>query len=742
MAGEWLYQRDPKFFNLVQWWGPTPSDILGRECDTPPLGSNFVGFGGHNWITNKKISISHNNNELKITIAKEPPIGTAGCRLFEISDSALTVGRRSGIDYDPSAIFDWQDWTLTQTEVSRLGYILELNRYYLPSKLYSRHTIYRRCPYAYRGSSCGYNGTARYTVENQPTTNPSLDVCNKTISACSLRFGNEAARFGGLDIVGPNPVGTVHVVPELDPTIGPRLYMVGEAEDFLSVLDPDNGIAGRVGSSVKFGQNIENPQGLAAIGNVLFLLDGSRLILYTVNLKTGSASRVANINNFGANVLGPTGLTSIDNTLYLVSTTPVGLYSVDDVTSVATKIGSSANFGIGENLPRGIASIGNDLFIVGSRLKALIKVNKDTGVGVRVGSSVNFGVSASNPQALTSIGNQLFMLDSTTDALYRIDPTTGIGVRVGGVSQFGTSERLPTGLAYIPFAPEPDPFDPSLLPQPDPTPDPDPDPDPEPPRVSIVRRQSIFNNGQSGSFVVPSNFVESDGLAVVVVGGGGGGGNSQGGTSDSFLQWRWERGTRGSAGGRSTLGTIQCNGGAGGGAGAYIVETTDSQSCPADEGIRFVNTQDGQSNQNAFPADSDGGNTGDLQIRRMVFSDGGSDCQVTTSLTYYREAVGGNVNTAGGVNGNSASGSTGGASYSSLYGGGGRGQRISAPQNVFRSFILHANSGGGGGYYVATLTPRRGDVYTFSVGRGGTSGGTGAANGSPGVVAFEWNEQV
>ena len=461
MAGEWLYQRDPKFLNLIQWWGPTPTDILGRECDTPPLPiSESVEFSGHTWLRNKKITIEHNNNTLKITVAKEPPIGTVGCRLFEISEAALTSGRRPGIDYDASAILDWQDWTLTQTEVSMLGYVVTLNRYYLPSKLYSHHTIYRRCPYAYRGSSCGYKGTARFTIDNKPTTDAALDVCNKSISACSLRF--QIPRFGGLDVVGPNPIGTVHEIPLFEP----RTYMIGRHRDFLSVLDLNTGSARRVGNEISFGVGEDQPEGLASLDNELYMVGQTHNALFKLNLQNGLATRIGEAENFGVDRLErPSGIASIDSIMYLAGTirsTGINysaLYTLDIETGIAQFIGVDTTF-----QHNGLASIGETLYSVGRYLNVsgrpvgstgLCIVNRTTGKITEVGTVEDFGVGENNPQALMSLGDKLYMLGTLNDALYELDVNTGEAIQISTAPRFGIGELVPTGLAFILHAPDP-----------------------------------------------------------------------------------------------------------------------------------------------------------------------------------------------------------------------------------------------------------------------------------------------
>ncbi|EKU98049.1 lambda-like phage minor tail protein L [Leptolyngbya sp. PCC 7375] len=57
----------------------------------------------------------------------------------------------------------------------------------------------RTCIWVYRDpDTCGYTGSTRFTLSNQRTLNPALDKCAKSITACRLRFGNNAVLpFGG-----------------------------------------------------------------------------------------------------------------------------------------------------------------------------------------------------------------------------------------------------------------------------------------------------------------------------------------------------------------------------------------------------------------------------------------------------------------------------------------------------------------------------------------------------------------
>lgn len=64
--------------------------------------------------------------------------------------------------------------------------------------------LLRSCPWRYRDpDECAYTGSAMYTRSNAPTSDPSQDICNKSLAACELRFGTgNILRFGGFPGLG------------------------------------------------------------------------------------------------------------------------------------------------------------------------------------------------------------------------------------------------------------------------------------------------------------------------------------------------------------------------------------------------------------------------------------------------------------------------------------------------------------------------------------------------------------
>lgn len=60
-----------------------------------------------------------------------------------------------------------------------------------------RQIIQNVCVWKYRGGECGYTGDAKFTITDQPTSDPSKDVCGKRLGSCILRFPDQQLPFGG-----------------------------------------------------------------------------------------------------------------------------------------------------------------------------------------------------------------------------------------------------------------------------------------------------------------------------------------------------------------------------------------------------------------------------------------------------------------------------------------------------------------------------------------------------------------
>lgn len=61
-----------------------------------------------------------------------------------------------------------------------------------------RQIIANLCPFQYRGPYCNYTGADKFDLNDQPVTDPALDVCAKRLGSCKKRFGDtQVLNFGG-----------------------------------------------------------------------------------------------------------------------------------------------------------------------------------------------------------------------------------------------------------------------------------------------------------------------------------------------------------------------------------------------------------------------------------------------------------------------------------------------------------------------------------------------------------------
>lgn len=76
--------------------------------------------------------------------------------------------------------------TETSTAIQfELSSALDFGQVQLPRRV----IIANQCPWLYRGAECGYTGPPVADSLDQPTSDPSKDVCGKRLTSCKLRFG-------------------------------------------------------------------------------------------------------------------------------------------------------------------------------------------------------------------------------------------------------------------------------------------------------------------------------------------------------------------------------------------------------------------------------------------------------------------------------------------------------------------------------------------------------------------------
>lgn len=148
---------------------------------------------------------------------------TALCLMFDDLVGAKFVRRQTLVKYldasnfsegnptaDPNEHFPDEIWyierkTLENNEIVEfeLSSAADLNGAQLPG----RQIIAGTCTWilrgGYRGPYCGYAGPPVADINDQPTSDPSKDVCGGRLGSCKMRFGeSEPLSYGGFPAAG------------------------------------------------------------------------------------------------------------------------------------------------------------------------------------------------------------------------------------------------------------------------------------------------------------------------------------------------------------------------------------------------------------------------------------------------------------------------------------------------------------------------------------------------------------
>lgn len=111
---------------------------------------------------------------------------------------------------DPTQEFPPDIWYIEQKSAEdnetvefTLTSALDFNGVQLPS----RQIVNNACSWVrmggYRGPYCNYSGVNKFDINNNPVTDPALDICAGTLTACKLRFGaNNVINFGSFPAAG------------------------------------------------------------------------------------------------------------------------------------------------------------------------------------------------------------------------------------------------------------------------------------------------------------------------------------------------------------------------------------------------------------------------------------------------------------------------------------------------------------------------------------------------------------
>ena len=179
----------------------------GQEYQAIPVESSSYDLIGQGSMPNPKLVVSNVGRVISnflYQVKTTPNYRLEGCTVTR------RLTQKKFLDNQPSANAAIKEFTpdvflLEQIEEEtylsvkfRLATAFDIEGQTLPGRM-----ALRSCVWVYRGAECGYFGDAKYTVKNDPTIDPSKDICNKSLAACKLRFGaNAVLPFGGMPSLG------------------------------------------------------------------------------------------------------------------------------------------------------------------------------------------------------------------------------------------------------------------------------------------------------------------------------------------------------------------------------------------------------------------------------------------------------------------------------------------------------------------------------------------------------------
>jgi lambda family phage minor tail protein L len=112
-----------------------------------------------------------------------------------------------GSSPDSSAIKTTDVYTISHRSQEIPGKVIEfelVSAFDFVNEILPNRRCMIKCPWIYKSAECGYDErNGGFTIGNQPTYDPDEDVCAKSLTACTKRFGKTAVLpYGGFPALG------------------------------------------------------------------------------------------------------------------------------------------------------------------------------------------------------------------------------------------------------------------------------------------------------------------------------------------------------------------------------------------------------------------------------------------------------------------------------------------------------------------------------------------------------------
>lgn len=179
-----------------------PKEIIfrGNAYGARPFGISGIGFTGNGKAEKPKLTLSNLDSRISAMIRSYNGMMQAKVTIWitaaELMDEAGNVedgAYRKLVYYveRPSMV----NKSIAEFELTSP---YDMDGIMIPARITQSVCYWAQRNWYRSGKGCGYNGNRMFDKDNKPVSDPSLDRCAGTVTACKLRFGeNNPLDFGG-----------------------------------------------------------------------------------------------------------------------------------------------------------------------------------------------------------------------------------------------------------------------------------------------------------------------------------------------------------------------------------------------------------------------------------------------------------------------------------------------------------------------------------------------------------------
>lgn len=179
-----------------------PKEIIfrGNAYGARPFGISGIGFTGNGKAEKPKLTLSNLDSRISAMIRSYNGMMQAKVTIWitaaELMDDAGNVedgAYRKLVYYveRPSMV----NKSIAEFELTSP---YDMDGIMIPARVTQSVCYWAQRNWYRSGKGCGYNGNRMFDKDNKPVSDPSLDRCAGTVTACKLRFGeNNPLDFGG-----------------------------------------------------------------------------------------------------------------------------------------------------------------------------------------------------------------------------------------------------------------------------------------------------------------------------------------------------------------------------------------------------------------------------------------------------------------------------------------------------------------------------------------------------------------